>query len=1361
MVTATVTFDGNPAVFDGTYGSVSCEFDASLAYDKNGGAGNTGDHTVQILDKTFTVNVPAPEIQYKVEKNGSADLANKCIHWTATVTATQGGTGVDLAGYRFSDELSAVGDYIKDTFKVGGSPETMTSPATGFSSDNSKLTYTFPDGSTSPQTVAFDTAIPDNEYYTTSPTDVENKAQLFDKDNQWKAEGKYTVSIQPTWIEKKGEPIYGGSSGVYDPTNRTIKWTITANQMGANLKGAYITDLLPDGLTLVSATAQTGDGSPIGTWTKVPTNGKYGLGDINTPILLTIVTSVPDATYAAEIKSYRNSAKIGWDGVPGGGIGTGGIDVGVGYNAIDKTGKLDPTTGIVTWTVTVNTTEKIPNLKVYDLLVYGDNESGFDSTDVNGIKGLTPQYNQKYIDGSFSLPAGANLTLTKTVLPKGSTDTADLLTIEGFADDASHQATFTFKTQVVNPDIFAGNKDSEVTNTASLFSANAKLNEATATVKYPSRMLAKEMLKRGSNPATADGANAKTTTAADGFDYADKSVIFRLSVNADGMDLSNMKDAGGMKLGKATVTDTLPAGWEFTEIGSGTQYLIFKGNTGSDKSVTATGDPVTVGNLTATFGTAEDGRKTAAFAFQTLDQPYVILVKAKPDDATAAGYFSTNGTVTEKNDLNLKTENWTPGVSVSQDVSITSKVLQKSLDSAKADSGELTWTVNYQPYNLPLASPSDGNMRIEDTLPAGIDLRTDSGGKLLLSDGKGNAYITVTEMSLQPDGSYRAGESVLLDDDIISYDNDGRVLTFRIPDSKHAYRLTYLTDVTGDAGTDISNTAKLIGSTQTQVEQDKAYTISDAAGRATMKRNGWITVTKTDGSGNPLPGAEFTVLTPDGNTVIRTGTTGADGAVTLRAIPGGEYILKETKAHEGYTLDGAKHTLTVSTDESGGVTASIDGKAGDGSNTITVKNYPAGTGSLTISKVVAGNAADTGKKFDFTVTFPDANGAYDYTGSGVADGTIQSGGTVSLAHGQSVTIWGLPDGASYEVKETSYAADGYSPVSTGANGAIQAPGMQTASFTNTKNTPSNPSYPVVPPTTGRLTISKAVAGTGADTAKKFNFTVTFTGADGTYSYTGNGVPGGTIQSGGTVSLAHGQSVTISGLPDGAGYRVSEQASSAEGYSVRSAGDSGTVSAAQDQTAAFTNTRLPFATGSLTIRKTVTGRNPNSAGKFRFTVVLDGAPDAYLYTGSSSGSLRSGGTVLLAGGQSVTVAGLPEGTRYTVTEDDDSKKGYTASSAGASGVISANATRTASFTNAWNAVPGTPGTDIGDTDIPHGSMDGSDGKQADAAGGMPETGDSRTGGDAKFSFFLFGALFAGFALADLALRKKRSGEKNRK
>lgn len=1029
MVTAIVTFDGDELVFDGTSSNVRCEFRANFEYNGSGENGSTGDHTVTILGKTYTVNVPDLPIVYDVTKTGTANLADQSITWTINVNATQGGIAVDLAGYKFFDDLKNVGTYISNSFKVDGIevlPDTT---------DNA-LRYEFPEGSTSPKTITFKTKIPDSKYYANSLQTVSNKAQLLDKDSNVLAEGQFDVKFTPKWIEKTGVSSDAGSSGVYNPTNRTITWTITANHMGATLNNVVITDVLPEGLTFESAKWQAWTGSDWGTETSITpnANGEYAIGNINSKILLTIVTKVPDEPYTTGIKTYSNSASIKWDGLSGPGLGTGTINVDVGYNAISKSGEPDTANQKIRWTVNVDTKgQSIPELKVYDLLVYGNSinletvtgiPSGITPTD------LTPQYGQKYA-GNFT---GGTMEVNVIPIMQGTTQVADLLEITGLSSEGLN--TFSFDTQVVDPNIFAGNKTSTVRNTATLFSGNTKLNAATASVNYTNNMLLKEMLKREAMADPASGVNSsRTTNPLEGFDYKDKSVIYRLNVNADGINLTGATNAVGETLGMATLTDTLPVGWEFVDIVPGSKYLIFEG-TGQPNGIILAKDttPDTVEGLNASFNGG-----TATFTFSSLNQPYVILVKAKPTSETVAGYFDSNKTTNVRNNVTLKTENWTTGVSSYQDVTITSQILDKTIE--KLSDGELRWIIDYKPYDLPLSG-----QRLEDQLPIGIDLRTDSSGTLLL-DGN----ITANEMTLNADGSYTVGAPVRLElGSDVSYDNETRVLSFRIPDNTKAYRFSYITDITGEPGTTVTNKVALIGSDTVQVGTPKSYIITALDGSASLLRNGWISITKTNGEGAPLAGAEFTLYAMDGTTVIKKGVTGSDGTVKLKVIPAGEYILRETVPPEGYTLESVDHSVVVTTNGST-VTSSIDGKTGENANAITIKNFSKGTaGNLTISKTVAGKDADTTKKFVFTITFEGAPGTYNYIGHGIPGGTIKSGDTISLADGQSITIVGLPKDATYTVTEADYSGEGYTSTSTGATGTILADTTQTAVFTNTR-----------------------------------------------------------------------------------------------------------------------------------------------------------------------------------------------------------------------------------------------------------------------------------------------------------------------
>lgn len=111
--------------------------------------------------------------------------------------------------------------------------------------------------------------------------------------------------------------------------------------------------------------------------------------------------------------------------------------------------------------------------------------------------------------------------------------------------------------------------------------------------------------------------------------------------------------------------------------------------------------------------------------------------------------------------------------------------------------------------------------------------------------------------------------------------------------------------------------------------------------------------------------------------------------------------------------------------------------------------------------------------------------------------------------------------------------------------------------------------------TGKLSISKQV--TNGDHDKAFTFKVELTNSAGnalTEKYSYSGSKSGTLQSGDSVTLAHGESITISGIPSGTKYKVTEVEANQNNYVTSAENDSGTISAGGTAHAAFTNRLNP-------------------------------------------------------------------------------------------------------------------------------------------------------------------------------------------
>ncbi|MGI6117212.1 MAG: BspA family leucine-rich repeat surface protein [Bilifractor sp.] len=187
------------------------------------------------------------------------------------------------------------------------------------------------------------------------------------------------------------------------------------------------------------------------------------------------------------------------------------------------------------------------------------------------------------------------------------------------------------------------------------------------------------------------------------------------------------------------------------------------------------------------------------------------------------------------------------------------------------------------------------------------------------------------------------------------------------------------------------------------------------------------------------------------------------------------------------------------------------------------------------------------------------------------------------------------------------------------------------------------------PETGSLTVGKSVSGGTTD--RKFTFHITLSdteAATGTKIYSDIVFTDGEAD----VMLGNGDTLTISGLPEGTKYTVTEE----EDTSYDSSGENaeGTISTS-GSTASFTNTYVPPTeeTVPLHLKKKVTGRFTES-GSYTFRVALEGLkPDASyespdgLFVADASG--RADLEAKLADGETWSLDQLPKNCTYQITE----------------------------------------------------------------------------------------------------------------
>lgn len=434
---------------------------------------------------------------------------------------------------------------------------------------------------------------------------------------------------------------------------------------------------------------------------------------------------------------------------------------------------------------------------------------------------------------------------------------------------------------------------------------------------------------------------------------------------------------------------------------------------------------------------------------------------------------------------------------------------------------------------------------------------------------------------------------------------------------------------------------------------------------------------------------------------------------TLANVPAGEEGTVQFKVR-----------VTEDAFKSGGASDDISNQA-----SVAVGNSPAvktntttdevSDGHLTLSKTVttAEGITAPNKAFTFKVLLYQADGTTPLAGTfayaGRADGTngayvggqIKSGDTIALKAGGSVTIT-LPVGARYEVQELDSkgnlmtSEDGFT-VADKANTRKGTVGQATqAGFTNiysVESTKVENAFKVQKKISGRnwtkadaftMTLTAQGEAPMPKAAKDSVSTITLSkdvqvGNFGTIEYTKPGTYTYVIaeQTGGETALTFSKATyraTVTVTDDGAGKL------SAKTKIAQLTDDAGSTVERTVEAAVFTNTAK---TGALTVKKTVVGGD--SQREFGFTVALadgDGEPVSGTFgEGEGAVTFTDGkATFTLKHGGEKTIAGLPVGARYTVTED--AAEGYATTVDGtdgskAEGTVTEDGA-TAAFTNTY-------------------------------------------------------------------------------
>lgn len=305
-----------------------------------------------------------------------------------------------------------------------------------------------------------------------------------------------------------------------------------------------------------------------------------------------------------------------------------------------------------------------------------------------------------------------------------------------------------------------------------------------------------------------------------------------------------------------------------------------------------------------------------------------------------------------------------------------------------------------------------------------------------------------------------------------------------------------------------------------------------------------------------------------------------DMIATAKLDESGEWKTTFKEMDKYPTNSTTQYIYTVKEDPVSGYKSEIKGADINTGKKYTITNTlsTVATGDLMLSKTVAGDGADTKKEFRFELTMKTKDdealqGSFSLDsgeGKGTKTGTVyfdeDGKATISLKHGESAYITGLPEGAKFNVKETAYE-DWTSSLleNTKWNGTIQKNQVSKITVKNTYEAKR------------QLTVEKTVTGSMGSKTKQFHFQLKLTAPTGkvlpdTLEYT-KGEENGVIELKDGVyefTLAHAEKIVIKGIPSQSSYTVTEVDGESNGYKVTKTNDTGKIKA--DTTVSFVNTK---------------------------------------------------------------------------------------------------------------------------------------------------------------------------------------------
>jgi LPXTG-motif cell wall-anchored protein/uncharacterized repeat protein (TIGR01451 family) len=878
---------------------------------------------------SITVHVNFEKKEEKVDvsigKSGDYDKNTNEITWRINVKPNSEPNGIPISN-------SVVKDVIPNdqTFIVG---------STTFQGVNTSDNFTYDSGTkTLKYTFSGNINTTNNEnYIITFKTKANTDA--FIKEGNWVSfKNKATISYLDNFAKvisnDSNESSVGTTvdfidkTGNYVANGQLIHWTVTINNNNLDIKNAQIIDTIPKGLELDTSTimlVNKSDNTELtgGGYTNVGQVLTYNFNqDIKESYKLTYTTKVidPDA-YNSNNKEFTNIAEFKGDGVPN--DTKVGIGVGIETNVISKAGKgYNTTNHEITWEITVNKNK----IDINNAVISDDIPEGL-----------------VYVDGSFEIKKNGTIIapddLIYTPFIGDANKTGNLTYNFGNISDTY---VATFRTKVLHNTAYAVNGSKDYKNSVTLTGKNANTNKdidvtTDGTQKVTSEVIKKTALSYDHITREAtwkivvnqNKMPMKDTYVEDTIGKYEKLVDGSVKINGDAAKLgSNASEKDTYYYDSTTkkLTYNFPANITDQQIITFKTVIvdlsIFESNSSKVLTNTAILKGVDIPNNVSSTATKaipnvvveKKGTYTSGkdYIDWTVNMNQNKLTIANPilEDTLQAGLeldaatvkliklnTSANGDFTEGEDVTASL------LKVSYDMNTRNVVFEFT---GKIESAHrLTFRTDIDPaYN---------HATFNNTIHLkGGSFQNAGGG----ASGSGRGSITLIKVDSKTSFPLAGATFELLD----MYMNPTKTSTVTGVDGKTLFNglkygnTYYIREKIAPTGYVLSD--EVYGFTVKEEEGLKNITYS----YKNEKMKGNITFTKLGEGGKLLAGAVFTLYKLEdvsyANPIYNT-TSNSVGEVEFKDIDYGKYVIKETKAPEGYLLSEQVITAEIGASDNG------------------------------------------------------------------------------------------------------------------------------------------------------------------------------------------------------------------------------------------------------------------------------------------------------------------------------------------------------------------------------------------------------------------------------------------------------------